>query len=563
MSKIVPVILLAVVIGSFSYLTLTGPGGKVFFTSEYSNFLPASSTMVFAFNSPSNTLSKIDFEQYPNVSATMAQQSKFALGFDVTNLDNFKKSGIDLKKPAGFAMIDMMSRNTLAFVGVNDKAKFTEFFTKKILKGKKVTKKNINGVECMLQKGFLPNPKIYCFKDGYFISYSVDIFKKIDIETKFRKDILGTNNLSSNAVFKESINKLKNKGDMLFYMDYAKVIQIALAQANKMKNPAMENMMKFANDIESMALSMDLNGSKFLISTYMKIKENSKLLKMYETDDNCQDLLKRMPTNPLLCITSIMNAQGTWDFYKKQLNSTLSMIPQTKNMGDIDKIFAQAKQMLKQQFNIDIDIEKDIIKNIKGSSVVTLYDLPLAPTIDFNCVIATKLINPEKMKNILITISKAAKQRKLPVQGENRGQDLLYWVDLKQMMPQSEVTSTIGVVGNYLFIASKKETVDSIIDKQENLLESIKNKDIKKAFTTGSPNAGYISIGRLISQLANIVPGPQRQMLLEITKYTDKLGDLTWVSSVSKSGIQANMVLNATVNFLDEIFSMLEKKSKM
>ncbi len=555
MNKIIVVLVLIAIAGGIVWILGKQAPST---TGLYSDFLPESSMIVVNLPCPEVFLQKFDAEKHRNLIQLLSMESMRTMGFDITNAQDLMDKGVDLKKPCGFAMADVLSMTMVFFVGVKDEAKFRDFVENKVFKDQNLISTKLAGVPCLLEGDEQSPEAIHCYQSGYWFVFGTRnfMFRK-DLPQKFSDAIEGSKGrLSQYAPFVEC--EQQAKGDLFFYMDYPNFMNISMSQAKLAMPPEqhamIDNMIKLAQEFTGLGVGLEWAKEKLIVRNYMGVQPNSQSLKFYQAAGNCADILQKMKPDPLVSIVNITDMGIVWAMNKQSLNMFLQLVPATQKYKNIEELFAEIQGILQKELNITVDFEKDLVQNLQGSVVLTLNSLPKEMKITGELFTAIKLKDPEKMAKLLQNIATGlkAKYPDWPIQEAKAGMYNAYYLDISKLMPQAELEPMLAVIDNYLIFVSRKAMVPELLEGKGSFLQKTSNPELAKAFQNGAPSAGSIQLAKLVDQsltLAGVAPA----IYSNVTKISNHFPILWWTSTVHPTGIDAKLVLEAD----DDIVAIL------
>ncbi len=531
---------------------------------NFSDFLPESTPMVISLRSISNLLAKFDVEKHGKIIIPLKHESSRNM-FDVTNPEEYLKKGLVPNKPIGFAFLDQSMKTMAFFFSIQDGPEFRNFFKSKVKNF--TTKPCPVGGEFIIQGNENATFAVHYIKDNnWFVIISSDYMARFEGKlVKIATEVFSAEKkLANYKPFQECQSKLD--GNFFMYMDYAAVTQKSMEQSLEVLPEEQKKIIKNLQQIseEFTCIGFDANWDKKVVtfSYFIGFKEGSKLLDVYKSNGTCQAMLEKMKPDPLLCMVSVGDWEKAWDFNKGYIDTLLKLLPIPENMQSLDSLFKSLEMVLKENFKISINVEKDVIKNIEGSSILAIYDLPKDLGLDFDLVLGMKLKKPEVMKTILDDLMAVVTEKfaEVPLAANRTENNVVYSVDAAKVNPGLAISPSLSIVDDYLLFTSKKAVIDNIINKKGNLLEGIKNPIIAQGMKDGIPNVGFIKVGKIMQQLAPFIPSEEFQNAL---LFTNHLLEIRWVTLVGKNGLSGQFQLEADGDILEQIIievDNLEKK---
>ena len=560
MNKVLSIMLVLVVVAVAGF-TMLSPKQGAGASAGHLEFLPSDSNILFVVNSPLELFKKINFKKYPEI----FQKASENLPFHFTDEKFYHEKGFDFSMPAGFAVANIEKMAMVLFCGVKNNTAFSAFLEETIFAGAKIQPAEIAGIPCFLvQREFSNQPEsVFCYKNGYFILYgsgNPELQKNLLLH--FEKDILDSgNSISKNEAFQESLRGIKDQGDILYYMDYPRVIQFSLMQAKRFQpeqSEMMQSLEKMAEDVTSLAVSFKLAGNELQMHSYMGFKKDSELLKSYQGKGSAEDILKQLPANPLICMGNSTDMQKSWELAKPGLDMLLSLSPLGQQFSSIDALFEKMEKTIQQNFEIKISVEKDILQNIQGTNALVLYNLPSPEKKAFDLVLAMKLNNASKMQNLLNDILDAMQKKhpdiplkKLDIEGI-QGISL----SLQKMQLDTPMEPALCISGDYLLLLSQKQIWNN---KKGCILDSLTNPKVLDGLKKGIPSTGYIQFGRLVGEILNFMPPHMQTQREMIEMVTNHFQELVWTVEIVEKGMYSLVILNSDGDFLGQIFEEVSK----
>jgi len=527
------------------------------------NMLPQSTAMVVTMQSVQNFLGKFNMENHGQILAMV--QSMTSGMFDVTNPKEYLQRGIDPKRPMGIAALDETSQFFVAFIPINDGAEFRKFLDTQA-SPKNTAPCKAGGVYRWVGTANSVAAVHYVNKGYWFIfgTTNPNLRSKKKFLPAIDTVLSSSKKLSEFSTFQECEKCLT--GNLFIYMDYAKIIGNSMKQAMNVlpedQKAAVAKMQKVLQDFS--CIGIDVNWQKELLtfSYYIGLKEGSPLIDFYKSNENCADILGQMPPSPLACAVGIGSFEKAWDFNKEYINSTLSMLPIPPEFQSLDKIFKTAEDVLKQEMNLKISLEQDIIKNIQGNSVFALYTLPTNENMSVDLAILAKLNNSEKMATILSDLVARVQKKdpKAPVIVEKTEDCTYYSIDLKGIIPNSSIAPTLGVYDDYLLMTSTKPMLKKIVDGQEGFFASVRSKEIVDGMKNGIASVGFIKVQEISQRVLEAFPMPEVQYVHLFTKH---FPEIRWTGKLAKNGLVGNFILEADDDIVKIVLQEVENLQNM
>ncbi|NUM33016.1 MAG: hypothetical protein HUU50_00590 [Candidatus Brocadiae bacterium] len=563
MSKVLPFILALLVVAVLSF-TLLSPKQNPASSQSYLEFLPSDTTMLLTSNSPAESAKKVDFKKY----AELFETAGAMMPFDFTNPQFYQEKGINLASPAGFAICSLERQTMFFFCGVQDEKAFAAFLQENILVGRDIQPAQSGNLPCFLIKDrFGPSfDSVYLFKDGYFLFYATGNLQiKKNLVENLEKEILDTQNrLSQNPIFQEASRGIQDQGDLFLYMDYPGIIKFSTEKAKRFqpgKNDMMDNLEKIAEDFTSLAISLKLAGSEFQMHTYMGFKGDSQLLQAYKGKGTAEDLLQRLPANPLVCAANSSDMQKSWEMAKPTLDMVLSTFFISQKVENLDALFAKIENTLSQELGITVSLEKDLIQNIQGTNTLVLYNLPSLQSKEFDLLVGIKLNDASKINNLLKDVFQAIQKKSpdLPIASiQEEGCEGLVF-DLKKMQPDLSLSPALCIWKDYLILVSQKSMLKALNQEKGEFFDSIQNPKIVEGLKKGLPTIGYIRLGKLVEEILALSPPQVQMQSAMIVNFTKNFQELIWTGEIVEKGMKGLLVLKSSGDFLGQIFDEMSK----
>lgn len=566
MKKLLPVILIVVLlVAVFFAIKVLKPKRS----SDYTSFLPKSTTIVFTLKSPLKTMAKFPFERHKELFQGLAGFFKQRMGIDFTNPKDFSDKGVNIHKPLGIAVLDMEKNTNVFFLAVTNEARFKKYLTTRKTPFLKTYEKKIDGVSCTITGNKSFQKEISCFMSGYWVAYTSANYKvRQNLEKYFTEDILrASSKLREDVVFTKTLEGMDDLGDFFYFMNYQKLMQEAYNGSKKrVAQPQLkmlEMIMSTGKDFSGMGFSGNIVDDKIIFSQFLYMKNDSNLLKAYKGTGSFEALFSRLPKDPILCMANVGNMDYTWDYLKSSLNSIFTLSPFGKQFKNLDEFFKSLQQGIKKQLALDIDFEKDFIQNLTGSSAIALYDLPSSPEkLDINFVFGTKIREPVKMSKLLSDIVKSLmkKNPNIPINSVDIANSTAFSLDLKAMKIKADMEPVLAVYKNYLILVSKKEVLEKITRGSDNLLSTLKNEVVINGVRNGVPSVGQLKFAKFIRQIVTLLPQNYAQFARRFVSITNHFEEVYWDSSLKNNGLYASLVFQADGNVFEQICNEIKKQ---
>lgn len=521
---------------------------RLWYQFGYADFLPETTLAVAVIDRPAKLIEKIDPDNYPNLFANLRNASKRELEFDVTHADAYREKGIDLGKPCGIALVSVENKDAgrmpvfAVFLGVNDQQKFESYIRRMFIShlGAELNSRTVAGVShTTVYAGERPLG-VFCFKAGFWVCY---FSHTSDLEGLMQLSGSGSR-LSDSEVVQNTLAGLEQDSD--FYV----CVNVESAKENMRRNrPEMSALLEevVPGDAGAFALSSKIEGPKLTISFYLQGTE--KMLRYFANSGCSHDVFRNFPRNPLLCLSCNLPAEKIWHEYRPRLkhlaDEILSWERTARAAGKIREIFASAA--------IPPDLVNDIVRNIQGNVAFALYSLPqVVPkgriSLDFNAATAIRLKSPEEGGELLDEIIAVIKDRGILVAERDIQGKTVYTADLSTFSGDRVkfgISPTAGIWNDYLILASKPDTFESIVQGYEgSLLDSIRSSAVASYIGSGRPLTVYADLRKIGSEIfKKLVPATMKKDLVQ--ELTEPFYEFTWCVSPETKGIKSTIDIHA------------------
>lgn len=202
---------------------------------EVLQFLPKDTVTFSVLWNPEELLKTIPWEtlkqKYPNQYAEMEKESENELGFNILSVETLQQMGIDIKKPAGFALFDINTKMMAAFVGVANRDQLIASFTNIAIKNKISTQSDIVG-SCMVIYEKTEEPKDFILlHSSYVFIITFDgpsTPEKRMATVQSLAQIKKEDSLADSLDYAKTVIALGYKGDVGGYFNFSILIQTML-----------------------------------------------------------------------------------------------------------------------------------------------------------------------------------------------------------------------------------------------------------------------------------------------------------------------------------------------